>query len=403
MAGIFGVQVEPQPGVSPSGGFGRVMSHLGRANTALREAGAGRSVAEHAVGSLQAIGSQRAQRLAQLVQTNPQAAGMIVRDAGGWGNLLAQLRSEQAASESAAQSQRANDAAALALRHGGRPDLASLAAISPEMASNVAKMLEGDEPSPAWKKVKDPSSATGWSWQNVNATGGPHAAAGPSGISLETDAEGGLSFRQGAGIDFGAEANNDLETAIVSGYNQLGRLDQMIEEYDESALQYGPLVKDWLRTKAWKTGYLDISDETAEQMSDRQIFRAVTLENLNKYIHEMTGAQANSEEIKRMVVTQPNFEMAGPVFKKFLGAKRRLIMDTMRRTEYLYRTGQIQDGHDFNADTPMSVERFQEIRNRRGDQLAEIFSEQHPDASREEIQQLVLAELEKELKSGTRW
>ncbi len=161
---------------------------------------------------------------------------------------------------------------------------------------------------------------------------------------------------------------------------------------------------DKLRREAWRWGVMDISREDAEGMSDRAVFRASVLDNINRTIKDITGAAMTDAEAKRIIPTQPNLEVSGPEFTALLDEVEGKVADFRDRRLYMLSRGLIGDAHDFRSEgAPISLQAFLDRKNARGKALAQQLRAQNPDASDEQIREAVFQQLDAELQSGADW
>ena len=385
----------------------------------------------------ESIGTEESMRIAQLMGENPQGAAMYADTFGGWEKLYNQQKSNALQGQAA----RMRAGAVSSLREspdqvpwapGMQPGAGSAsssedyyralleAGFPPEQAAEMAQSVAdlqktqsetaenlrpAARPGGAWKNVLNPE--TGEMEQRYIYPGETGAPTGQNAFSMTTPDGTVVSYGpQGPGGATALEKKSIGKTQgeIITADDALARIGHIRDTYEESGLKYTSQLKDWARTKAWKLDFLDIDQETAGKMSDRAVFRASALDNINRVIKEITGAQMNKDEAARIIPTQPNLDVSGPVFHALLENVQGQIEDYRDRRVYLLNTGQIDVGHDFDRNgTPMSVEAFKRKHNRRGDQIAESLREDNPNASPAAIDEAVLAQLEAERGQGVRW
>jgi len=97
----------------------------------------------------------------------------------------------------------------------------------------------------------------------------------------------------------------DIESKIVGGKEQLARMQTIVAEFKPEYLETGTrLSATWSSIKA-KLGK-NVSKQDAGKLTDFKKFQRKSIENINLYIKELTGAQMSEKEADRLRLAQPD-------------------------------------------------------------------------------------------------
>lgn len=224
--------------------------------------------------------------------------------------------------------------------------------IGREFAGTVAAMKrrQGEKsavpPKPDWNTIKDPKSSTGYSYQNMNnpaeirpGAPAPKESAQPeilqligaynqmppgdqktmlmarinkltetSGLQVRVNKDGSVELLQGPGAakaSLSAKTTGDIEEKLLGGKEQLARLQSISEEFKPEYLETGTRLKaSWTGIKA-KLGQ-NVSPQDSKDLTEFKKFQRKAIENINKYIKEITGAQMSEKEADRIRLAQPD-------------------------------------------------------------------------------------------------
>ena len=380
------------------------LTDIYRSAVAYRQnAGAAPGVIEEAVRRLQAIGSERAGQMAQLVQRDPRTAQAMVQDAGGWSNYVAQLEAE-------ARERQAGQATADALAQSGMPQFSALAQISPGAAVNVAQLFQRSQPQaqkPQYKMVLDPETRQ-WVYRDVTQ-GGNYVAPGPYGTQMSVDPKTGeVQFASGPGVGGASSADatvatkptiNKLQEKQVNINENIARLDQIDAMYDENSLRaLGQLGNKITSTKDWLGMDIDPEQQAALE-SASQMKQAVT-DNVSRYILEMSGKAATDAERAFLQQVQVSMDDPPVVFQAKLKNLRRYSQALAERNMYYLRSGRIEELGSGDAVDP---NKFRKLKEKRGRTLYAELQKQNPGKSAEDLQDAVIDRLAEELNAGMPW
>ena len=141
--------------------------------------------------------------------------------------------------------------------------------------------------------------------QEWDAVGGTKP---PSGMSIESDGKGGFRLVQGVDAGKGGlerKTIGTIEDKLMATANNLARLDIIREQYKRKFLEWGPRIS--ARILSWKSKLgKKLSPEENKFIREISSFNRDSIENINLYIKEITGAQMSNQEAGRIRLAQPD-------------------------------------------------------------------------------------------------
>lgn len=168
------------------------------------------------------------------------------------------------------------------------------------------------------QEYADPTSPTGTRLgTRPEALGKPGKP--PSSMKLRVGKDGSVEFSQGPGGDMGTKAQNTLEEKVINAQEGLSRLADISAkfkpDYQTIDTRFGAawtaLKEKWGSVKLPVIGGVPfLSDEIKPE--DQELLREFTqykrsgMDNLSRYIKEITGAQASIQEMDRITRGMPN-------------------------------------------------------------------------------------------------
>jgi hypothetical protein len=248
--------------------------------------------------------------------------------------------------------------------------------------------------------------------QNGKAIKVAQAPSSSKGMRLY-DAQGNLIFEQGGGLGAPtSKAQSDLQTKIAAGQDQLARLEKIKSEYDPRFTTIAAKASASMMNLGEKLGHQLLPADKAE-LAKYSKFAQDTTDNVNTYIHNMTGAVMNKYEAKRLMVVQPNIGtnwLNGDGATRFKSKLDNVIENTkaaIRRSQMLLvegftpqdvakqmSAGRIDQSLPLSSFTETGIagnKRLQDAMDKAGDQLAATLQQQGVPA--DQIQGLVLKRL----------
>lgn len=145
----------------------------------------------------------------------------------------------------------------------------------------------------------------------------------------------------------GKEATNAVEKRLTDTFNQLGRLTEIQEQFKPEYLMWDKragFAWDRLMDSTSMTRK-SITPQQTQELAEFSAFKQEAVENLNRYIKEITGAQMSEAEAARLMRAMPNpgvgiFDGDSPTeFKAKLDNAVRTAQLAYARDAYLRKNG----------------------------------------------------------------
>ena len=455
MAGYFGYNMNQGQGQRPpaAGPWGGLVRGIQSGRRGIAQGSARRAAIGEGIRRFEAIGTDEATRVAELMRENPQGASVYADTFGGWEKLYNQTKSgalqQQAAQARAKAFEGAPGSADFYSQNPGMLEEAQAIAEFEKTQAQTGKLqtettqMGAPGPDPTRETKKDVNGR--WRYTDtgefvfggVEKTGPEHAPG--SAWKLQYDDEGklveryiepgtdavprggdefmvqlpdGTMVRQGPTgpqDNMTRRARGIIESEISTFGDAIARITSIRDNYDESALEHIPKITDAIRRQMWKLGYRGGDEETMQDMSDRTVFRATVLDNVNRTIQEITGAQMNAEEAKRIIPTQPNLSMSGPEFKSMIELVEARLQDHTDRRQYLLNNGIIDDSYNVleeeeRGNKPiMSIDSFRFKKEKAGKRIRKKIAKENPGLSSDQIDMMTFDELDREHDTGVKW
>ena len=185
------------------------------------------------------------------------------------------------------------------------------------------------------------------------------------GMVIESDGKGGVTIKTNARQDsgLGTAGKNQTDKDLLDTTRGLERVNRIVAEYkpeyQELSIRFGAA---WSNLKE-KLGS-GLNDNEKKTVSEYAAFRMEAIDNINRYIKEITGAQMSEKEADRLTKGMPNpgqgmFDGDGPTqFKAKLDRVHANLKKVAARYYYIKQHGiSIKD---------VSLEDMPGIINRRG-------------------------------------
>ena len=131
-------------------------------------------------------------------------------------------------------------------------------------------------------------------------------AAPPSGMVIEADGKGGFTMRTGVkGGGMTVKTKGEVEAKLLGSQESIARLEAIRNEFKPEYQEIGSrLSNEWTGLKA-KAG-VGVSKEDSKKLTEYKRFQRRSIENINLYIKEITGAQMSEKEADRLRLAQPD-------------------------------------------------------------------------------------------------
>jgi hypothetical protein len=190
-------------------------------------------------------------------------------------------------------------------------------------------------------------------------------AAMPSGMSFSVDADGNVEMSTGG--EHPAATNARIDKKIMATTDSFVKMVGLASEYNPVYLTIPFKAKTWwdgIKAKFSADGLGGLTDEEVAQMDDFYQFARDSVEMLNQYIHDITGAQMSAAEIVRLTAAMPNigrgiFDGDNPIL--FRSKLRAAIEETIvARARYIHYKNQ-----NFNDLDPENLGEIMSLTNMR--------------------------------------
>lgn len=194
------------------------------------------------------------------------------------------------------------------------------------------------------------------------------------------------------------EALNEIGKDEVKLTESLGRMREISRQFrpefltfEEQAKQYGI---SWL--DKFDATRSNLTPEQIQQHAQYTAFRRDTVDNLNRYIKEITGAAMGVEEAKRIISAQPNMDDGPTAFMAKIKATQRAAELAVARARILRRNGfngQPWDGNPETAARAIPLEKMKSDILQDSRQTYQQIRQQFPQADDKQIQGAVRAHI----------
>ena len=200
----------------------------------------------------------------------------------------------------------------------------------------------------------------------------------------------------------GKEATNAVEKRLTDTFNQLGRLTEIQKQFKPEFLTFDKragFAWDALMDKTSVTRR-SLTPQQQQELATFSAFKQESIENLNRYIKEITGAQMSEAEAARLMRAMPNpgvgiFDGDSPTeFKAKLDNAVRTAQLAFARDSYLRRNGFQGDAEAAARQVPL--QRMQGIIQQRTNGILQEVQQANPGVRPEQLAPLVRQRLKAE-------
>jgi hypothetical protein len=115
----------------------------------------------------------------------------------------------------------------------------------------------------------------------------------------------GTTMELGGAREMTTKTKGAIEDKLLSSKEQLERIRNIKEEFRPEFQEIGARLESAWTGMRSKLGQ-DVSKEEATQLTEFKSYQRKSIENINKYIKEMTGAQMSEKEADRLRLAQPD-------------------------------------------------------------------------------------------------
>lgn len=148
-------------------------------------------------------------------------------------------------------------------------------------------------------------------YQTNPKTGKREYVASPSGMDFEVGPDGTVTMRTGVGRGgkraggMERKTKGTIEDKLMASANSLARMDTIRRKYKRKFLEWGPRIN--AKLLSWKSKFgQKLTPEQSQFVREISSFNRDSIENINLYIKEVTGAQMSEREADRIRLAQPD-------------------------------------------------------------------------------------------------
>jgi len=192
--------------------------------------------------------------------------------------------------------------------------------------------------------------------------------------------------------DMTVRTHGRLEEDFIGNDNRIQRLNTIRSQILENPefLQFAGKLKSSILNKADKIG-IPLTEGGKEFLVKQSQFIRDSIENINAYIKEITGAQMSEKEANRLRLAQPDpgeDVLSGDGPTKFIakadGALKAATL-AQARAAYFLEKGIVHDFSDPTREPPISLDGMKQVINDKGREQALIIKANNPDMPNDEV------------------
>jgi hypothetical protein len=210
--------------------------------------------------------------------------------------------------------------------------------------------------------------------------------------------------KMGGSSAMGAPAKNTIEEKAINAAEQLSRLSSIEAEFDPKYLTAQSQLGTWWNGVKAKFNADSLNDDERDELIKATNFRAKSLNNVNNYIKEITGAAMAVSEADRILKTQPNpglgilngvWDGDDPVsFKAKLDGNIKQTKMALARAAYMQKKG-IWKGAEAAASA-IPLQRMEGIINDRANAIKQDILSRNPKLKGADLAPVVRRQLAEE-------
>lgn len=243
-------------------------------------------------------------------------------------------------------------------------------------------------------EIYDPNSPTGGRMVPRAQAAGQPAAMG-SGMSIESDGQGGFKLVQGkgAGKGFDKPTINDIDKQLVANTARQSRLYDIAGGFKPEYLTHGNRIQNWGTAQLEQIAPGLVSDEGKAQLAEYTTFRQRAYNDLNQTLKEMSGAAITPQEAERLLKVLGDPSNDSPT--QFKAKLDEVIRDTrLAQARLMYLRTKGPEGAAEMAKIPLSS--MPGIIRKRETELLREAKSANPKAGEDELKGLVRPKLQQE-------
>ena len=406
-----------QPAIGPNGMLSRGFA---RQAYKTEQNQAGTSIAQEAQRRFQAIGTPEALQMAQMIGSNPQAAGSIAQQAGGWSKLAQGMQAQ-------AQEGRQNQLVSQALQQGGSADEVAnrllQSGVDPALAMKVGAQVQKMNDPGSLIKGYGPQGNPGFFDRQGNRVDGVTPdfggemieVVGADGQRVRVSKGGGRGGQGSNATDLVKKSITDIQGEVIDLNASRSRLGYIMDSYDEDFLTFQGRMKGFGLELADKAGWDAVVDENSDFYDGLVTFRQDTFDFINEEVNRLTGAAMGEKEAVRIIGALPNPKMGPRQFRKALERRIYKVDNLIRRHHYMLAKNKINDGFRYlkkgengkmqGQESPISETGWNMMVDNRADAIAREMKAAGSELSGDELtkESYLQANEEMEKQDFSRW
>lgn len=211
------------------------------------------------------------------------------------------------------------------------------------------------------------------------------------GLSFSTNPDGTIDFSEGGPLPGMAKPTvNALEEKLVSSQAGLDRLRGIRAQFKPEYQTWEGRFKGFVGDIKDKLGQLP--EEERKGYGEFKSYQSSTLDNLNRYIKDITGASMSVQEAQRITASMPNLEDGPTAFQSKMDSVMKDLGRAQARAYYTLKRGLQLDS--------IGIEQIDDVIRKRGKELEATVKKGQPDAKDAEVQATVKQQLMREFGLG---
>lgn len=199
-------------------------------------------------------------------------------------------------------------------------------------------------------------------------------------------------------------AQSEVDKSMVGDINHLARLNDIAGSYNENYLKLAPRLRNSMMGAAEYAG-MKVSDADKQNLADFATFRAKTVANFNLLLKEASGAAVTEQELRRMMLQEPNAEANGWLsrpdspteFMAKLNNSRTMLVSAIARKNYMRNALNLDDEAIAKLSgmgrMPLGLDQMKDVMGRKQAEVERKIRLENPRIKPEEMPPLVRKEM----------
>lgn len=197
-------------------------------------------------------------------------------------------------------------------------------------------------------------------------------------------------------------ARGELQKSAIGDVNHLARLNDIAASYNENYLKLAPRLRNSMMGTAEFAG-MKVSEPDKQNLAEFATFRAKTIANFNLLLKEASGAAVTEQELKRMMMQEPNAEANGwfsrpdspTEFMAKLNNSRTMLLSAIARKNYMLS----EEGLKLDPESvaklagigrmPLGLDQMKDVMSKKQAEVERKIRLENPRIKPEELQPIV--------------